>query len=82
MSEISKGIGLGINIEKKTKVLSKNTRTTQPVQVYGKNIADVEEFTYLGCIMYSDGTSDTEVRIRLAKARIAFRTKTFRKMRI
>ena len=42
MAEISKG--LDVNIEK-TKVLRMNARTTQPVQLYGKN---VEEFTYLG----------------------------------
>ena len=51
-----------------------NAKTTQPVQLYGKNLEDVEEFTYLGSIMSSDGTSDAEVRARLTKARIAFRT--------
>ena len=36
MAEISKGIGLDVNIEK-TKVLRRNARTTQPVQLCGKN---------------------------------------------
>ena len=62
-----------VNFEK-TKVLRMNAKTTQPVQLYGKNLADVEECTYLGSIMSLDGTSDAEVRERLAKAKIAFRT--------
>ena len=57
------------------------TKTTQPVQLYGKNLADVEEFTYLGSIMSSDGTSDAEVRGSLAKARISIRTLRYRKIK-
>ena len=73
MAEKAKGIGLDVNIEK-TKVLRMHTRVTQPVQLYGEDIEDVEEFIYLGSVMSSDGSSDAEVKARLAKARNAFRT--------
>ena len=73
MAEKAKGIGLDVNIEK-TKVLRMHTRVTQPVQLYGEDIEDVEEFIYLGSVMSSDGSSDAEVQARLAKARNAFRT--------
>ena len=67
MAEKAKGIGLDVNIEK-TKVLRMHTRVTQPVQLYGEDIEDVEEFIYLGSVMSSDGSSDAEVQARLAKA--------------
>ena len=51
-----------------------HTRVAQPVQLYGVDIEDVEEFVYLGSLMSSDGSSDAEVKARLTKARIAFRT--------
>ena len=73
MAEKAKGIGLDVNIEK-TKVLRMHTRVTQPVQLYGNDIEDVDEFIYLGSLMSADGSSDAEVQARLAKARNAFRT--------
>ena len=73
MAEKAKGIGLDVNIDK-TKVLRMNTRGTQPVQLYGVDIEDVEDFVYLGTLMTSDGSSDAEVKARLAKARTAFCT--------
>ena len=73
MAEKAKGIGLDVNIDK-TKVLRMNTRVTQPVQLYGNDIEDVDEFIYLGSLMSADGSSDAEVQARLAKARNAFRT--------
>ena len=73
MAEKAKGIGLDVNIDK-TKVLRMNTRVTQPVQLYGNDIENVEEFIYLGSLMSADGSSDAEVQARLAKARNAFRT--------
>ena len=79
MAEKAKGIGLDVNIDK-TKVLRMNTRVTQPVQLYGNDIENVEEFIYLGSLMSADGSSDAEVQARLAKTRSAFRIlRNFRK---
>ena len=41
MAEKAKGIGLDVNIEE-TKVSRMHTRVTQPVQLYGEDIEDVE----------------------------------------
>ena len=65
MAEKAKGIGLDVNIDK-TKVLRMNTRVTHPVQLYGMNIEDVEDLVYIGTLITSDGSSDAEVKARLA----------------
>ena len=73
MAEKARSIGLDINIDK-TKVLRMNTRVTQPIQLFGEDIAEVDEFVYLGSLMSVDGSSDAEVKARLSRARHAFRT--------
>ena len=73
MADKARSIGLDINIDK-TKVLRMNTRVTQPIQLFGEDIAEVNEFVYLGSLMSVDGSSDAEVKARLSKARHAFRT--------
>ena len=69
----AKSIGLDANIPK-TKVMRMNAKVSKPVQLFGEDIEDVEEFIYLGSTMAADGSSDADVKARLAKARQAFRT--------
>ena len=47
MSGLVKRVGLKTN-EKKTKILRLNNRKMEPVKLEGKDIEDVDEFTYLG----------------------------------
>ena len=72
MAEKAGSIGLDVNVGK-TKVLRMNTKVTQPVQLYSDDLVEVEEFTYLGSLVTTNGSSDSEVKSRLAKARHAFR---------
>lgn len=48
-----------------------NNKVTQPVQLYGDNLEEVEEFIYLGSLL-TCCSSEFEVRSRLTKSRPAF----------
>ena len=71
MAEKTASIGLDVNKDK-TIVLKMKTKVTQPVQLYGDNLEEVEEFIYLRSLL-TDGSSDSKVTSRSAKARHAFR---------
>ena len=53
MSGLSKRVELKIN-EKKTKILRLNNRKMELVKLEGKDIEDVDEFTYLGAVVSTE----------------------------
>ena len=38
------------------------------IKLYGEKIEEVEQFKYLGATITKDGSSDSEIKIRLAQA--------------
>ena len=66
-------IGLKVN-SIKTKSLRTNCSTTEPITINGTDIEEVAEFTYLGTKVTTDGDSEIEVKVRISKARGAFRS--------
>ena len=64
-------IGLKINT-RKTEVMSLNTKQPARIQVDGNDLGNTTTFTYLGCIVTSDGGADKDIKTRLSKARGAF----------
>ena len=64
---------LGMNIQvKKTKIMKMNTNNSEPVIINNQHIEEVDEFTYLGSKVSTDGDSGKDVQARLAKANQAF----------
>jgi len=53
-------IGLKVN-KKKTKVMRINTRNTNPIQLDGENLEDIETFTYFGSIVSTTGGTDEDI---------------------
>ena len=73
-SDASKKFGLKINI-KKTEVLyqSNSTRTREEdIMVDGNKLNSVQEFTYFGNTISSDGCIDDEIQRSMAKASASF----------
>ena len=60
--------GLKIH-EGKTKILKVNARSENPIVLHGKDLVEVEAFTYLGSIIDTKGGTDADVRARIGKAR-------------
>ena len=56
----------------KTKIMRARATSKKPVTIKGKDVEDVESFTYLGSKVTSDGDCEVEVKARLTKARHAF----------
>ena len=54
-------IGLEANVPK-TKHMRMNSRSTEPIQLYGIAIEEVDELPYLGSKMTSDGSCDAEIK--------------------
>ena len=75
INKVSHSYGMKINI-KKTKVMtiSKNPRQFA-LRIDGEPIEQVESFKYLGQTITQDGRCETEVRMRIAMAKAAFREK-------
>ena len=71
MSGLVKRVGLKINA-KKTKVLRLNNRKMEPVKFEGKDIHDVDEFTYLGAVVTKEGGGGKDNDNKLNMARAAF----------
>ncbi|KAJ8346707.1 hypothetical protein SKAU_G00281080 [Synaphobranchus kaupii] len=59
--------GLNIN-RKKTEAIRVNNRSEESVKLNGEQIADVEEFTYLGSMVNKEGGSDRDITARIGKA--------------
>ena len=71
LSKTANTIGLNVNT-KKTQVLRKNTRVKDSIMIDGKQILDVDEFTYLGTNVTSRSDCDAEISTRISKANQAF----------
>ncbi len=56
----------------KTKLLKINTANNSPITLGGKELEEVEVFTYLGSIVNKHGGTDADVKARLGKARVVF----------
>ena len=50
-----------------------NSEKNDAVQLDGKDIEDVDEFTYLGAIVSKDGGGGNDMNSRIYKARIVFK---------
>ena len=71
MSGLAKRVGLKIN-EKKTKILRLNYRKMELVKLEGKDIEDVDEYTYLGAVVSKEGGGGKDMDSRLNKAMATF----------
>ena len=58
---------------KKTKVLKGNTNNQANSNVNSTALEEVDNFTYLGCVVDSTGGSELDIKTRIGKARTAFR---------
>ena len=64
---------LGLKVStKKTKHMRMNHRSDAPIILHGNVDEEVNEFTYLGSKMTTDGDSETEIRPGSARQREAF----------
>ena len=65
---------IGLNIHKgQSKVLKVNATNTASIMLEGEVLEEMESFTYLGSIVDKQDGTDTDVRVRIDKARVAFR---------
>ena len=71
LSVIAKSTGLEINVNK-TKNMRLQTRTETPITLNGRDIEEVDHFTYLGSVVNKKGGTDEDVKARISKARHAF----------
>ena len=71
LETISAQIGLSIHTGK-TKLLKINTTNNSPITLGGKELEEVEAFTYLGSIVNKNGGTDADVKARIGKARAVF----------
>ena len=71
LANISEQVGLKIH-ESKTKILRINTENREPIRLRGKELEDIESFTYLGSILDKQGGTEADVKERIRKARTAF----------
>ena len=65
-------LGLRIN-RQKTKLMKINTQSMEPVELEAGAIEEVNSFTYLGSIVDQQGGSEEDIRVRIGKARTAFK---------
>ena len=64
-------LGLKIN-DRKSKIMRINSKSTDAVEVRGKVLEEVDNFTYLGSIVDKEGGSGTDIKVKIQKARGAF----------
>ena len=61
---------LGLNMYKgKTKVMKTNSKNNSPTTFQGEVLDELQYFTYLGCIMDTNGGTDSDVRAGITKIR-------------
>ena len=71
LTTLASQLGMNIQVEK-TKIMKMNTNNSEPVIINNQYIEEVDEFTYLGSKVSTDGDSGKDVQTRLAKANQAF----------
>jgi endonuclease/exonuclease/phosphatase family metal-dependent hydrolase len=71
LAESASAIGLKVNIGK-TQVMRKNTRGGDPIIINDQPLEEVEEFSYLGSKVTTDGDCAREISTRISKANQAF----------
>jgi hypothetical protein len=64
--------GLNINVKKTKDMIINVTTTTEKLSIGGKEIEQVDSFTYLGSIVTSDGGSEESIRVQIRKENGAF----------
>ena len=65
-------LGLKIN-KKKTRTMRANHVNKNSIQLTGEDIEDVEQFTYLGSVVSSDGGTNRNIKSSIGKATAAFK---------
>ncbi|VDP61829.1 unnamed protein product [Schistosoma mattheei] len=64
---------VGLNIHKgKSMILRYNTACTNPITIDGEELEDLKASTYLGSIIDEHGRADTDVKVRIGKAKAAY----------
>jgi len=48
------------------------TRDMEPIKLSSGNVEEVQQFTYLGSIVSTDGGTEEDVKARIGKARVVF----------
>lgn len=70
--EAGTDFGLKISVEK-TKTMTQGCQSIpKPIQIYGHQVEQVQQFVYLGAIIASNGTSKKEIDSRISKMQSAF----------
>ncbi|XP_069063748.1 retrotransposon-like protein 1 [Pleurodeles waltl] len=64
---------LGLNIHRgKTKILKANTASTTAITLEDDALEKVEAFTYLGSVIDKQGSTDSEIKAQISKAKAVF----------
>ena len=71
MNEEAKRVGLRINTQK-TKTMRIHARNQEKIQINGRDIEEVDQFTYLGATVCKEGGGMKDLKNRLSKARGTF----------
>lgn len=71
LAQYSDTIGLRINTEK-TKLLKNNNHPNNKIMINGKEVEEVDKFTYLGSVMERSGGCKKDIQTRITKAQHAF----------
>lgn len=73
LEENAKRIGLQIN-ESKTKLIKINNNKNEKIFINGKEIEEVQHFTYLGANISTEGGTNKDIDIRIKKAQLTYKT--------
>lgn len=73
LEETAASAGLRIN-RTKTKVMRVRNQDTQPITLKTGDIEEVTSFTYLGSVVSATGGTEEDIKARLNKARVSFRS--------
>ena len=69
LSSSASRYGMQISAEKSKIMINSNKRNLHSnIKLYGEKLEEVEQFIYLGATITKDGSSDSEIKIRLAQA--------------
>ena len=71
LNKHSKAIGIKTSI-KKTKLMRYNAKEQNSILINGKDVEDVDSFTYLGSIVNKTEGAEQDITARVGKARSSF----------